>query len=106
MNLLSVLLTGLLAGGVSCAAVQGSLLAGLVARHSPQPVPTPSGARRPKPRPADQPPAPSWADDLAPAGGFLAGKLVSHTLLGALLGLAGEVFALSAHIRTMMQLAA
>lgn len=38
VNLVSVLLLGLLAGGVSCAAVQGGLLAGLVSRqHRPGP---------------------------------------------------------------------
>jgi sulfite exporter TauE/SafE len=46
------------------------------------------------------------ADDLAPVGGFVAGKLVSHTILGALLGLAGTAVQLSAHMRAMVQLAA
>jgi len=33
MNLTAVLITGLLAGGVSCAAVQGGLLTGLITRQ-------------------------------------------------------------------------
>ena len=33
MNLTAVLITGLLAGGVSCAAVQGGLLTGLITRR-------------------------------------------------------------------------
>jgi len=39
-------------------------------------------------------------------GGFLAGKLLSHTSLGALLGVAGTAVQLSAHVRAMVQLAA
>jgi sulfite exporter TauE/SafE len=46
------------------------------------------------------------ADDLAPVGGFLAGKLLSHTILGALLGALGTVVQLSVHVRAMVQLAA
>ncbi len=42
MNLAAVLVTGLFAGGVSCAAVQGGLLTGLITRQraaaEPQPV--------------------------------------------------------------------
>jgi sulfite exporter TauE/SafE len=50
----------------------------------------------------------SWraqlADDLAPVGGFLAGKLVSHTLLGALLGALGGAVELSVGVRTWLQI--
>ncbi len=88
-QLISVLLLGLLAGGVSCAAVQGGLLAGLVTR---QRTGTDQGS--------------SVTDDLAPVGGFLAGKLVSHGLLGLALGSIGSVMQLSLHMRTMAQLAA
>ncbi len=37
MNLWGVFLTGLLAGGASCAAMQGGLLIGVIARHHPHP---------------------------------------------------------------------
>jgi sulfite exporter TauE/SafE len=101
VNLTAVLITGLFAGGVSCAAVQGGLLAGLVARSNPT---SRSGAD------AAAPAAPAMAgllaDDLAPVGGFLAGKLVSHTLLGAALGGIGAAVQLSVGVRTMAQLAA
>lgn len=90
-NLVSVLLLGLLAGGVSCAAVQGGLLAGLVSRQR-------GGS--------DGTARPTLSDDLAPVGGFLAGKLVSHGALGLLLGAVGSVMQLSLHVRTMAQLAA
>jgi sulfite exporter TauE/SafE len=45
-------------------------------------------------------------DDLAPVGGFLAGKLVSHTLLGALLGALGGAVELSVGARTWLQIGA
>jgi uncharacterized protein len=102
-SLVSVLLLGLLAGGVSCAAVQGGLLAGLVSR---QKAATAVAVRDPRGRRAPAPPAPVLGDDLAPVGGFLAGKLVSHTMLGALLGLAGSAVQLGVHVRAMVQLAA
>ena len=97
MNLYAILLTGLFAGGVSCSAVQGGLLTGLVARQHKATVP----AQRSEV---------GWhtklADDLAPVGGFLAGKLVSHTILGALLGGVGTAVELSPHARAFAQLAA
>lgn len=89
MDLLAVLLTGLFAGGISCAAVQGGLLAGLITRQR-----------------GDAPAASSFGDDLAPVGGFLLGKLVSHTLLGALLGALGGVVQLSVTARVVLQIAA
>ena len=108
MNLVPVLVTGMLAGGVSCAAVQGGLLAGLVARQrggQPEPAirqPTERSRGRGAEAPARSRAA-RLADDLAPVGGFLAGKLVSHTLLGALLGGLGSVVQLSVGMRTMAQ---
>lgn len=95
MNLAAVLVTGLFAGGVSCAAVQGGLLTGLIARQRAA-----SPAERPRSALA------RFGDDLVPVGGFLAGKLVSHTLLGALLGALGGVVELSAGVRTWLQIAA
>jgi sulfite exporter TauE/SafE len=151
VNLGAVLLTGLFAGGVSCAAVQGGLLTGLVTRqrNSPPAGQTgakPAGSRR---APAGTPPARAnaamagqpkggqskaggwtartveppkpwyqraWgglraaratlADDITPVGAFLSGKLASHTLLGALLGLIGGAVQLSPTIRAWTQLAA
>jgi sulfite exporter TauE/SafE len=95
MNLYAILLTGLVAGGVSCAAVQGGLLAGLVVRQRQHAGAPPPG------RFADR-----LADDLTPVSGFLAGKLVSHTLLGALLGALGATMQLSVTVRTMTQIIA
>lgn len=97
--------TGLLAGGASCAAVQGGLLAGAVTRRDPAParVPArtpPSSSLSAKKRHRAASPSPArrtaataspgpTAGNMAPVGAFLAGKLLSHTLLGALLGIFG-----------------
>jgi uncharacterized protein len=125
VNLAAVLVTGLFAGGVSCAAVQGGLLTGLITRQRAATTAATQASRRMKSRtgrastapirtgrnpsaPAAQ--SPAWhaqlGDDLAPVGGFLAGKLVSHTLLGALLGAAGSVVELSVGARTWLQIGA
>lgn len=102
MTLWAVLLTGLLAGGVSCAAVQGGLLAGLVSRQ--QAVPAAPGKKgQPSPRTSWQA---ELGNDLTPVGGFLAGKLVSHALFGALLGALGSAVQLSAHSRSTVQIVA
>lgn len=90
MNLWSVFVTGLLAGGASCAVVQGGLLAGAVTRRH--------DARPDESR--------GRLDDAVPVGGFLAGKLVSHTVAGALLGLLGDAAQLGFRTRAFMQIAA
>ncbi|MET9817331.1 MULTISPECIES: sulfite exporter TauE/SafE family protein [unclassified Streptomyces] len=92
--------TGLLAGGASCAAVQGGLLAGAVTRRDPAQArvtartPAASPARKPYRTGGTSPARPSASaapsvGNLAPVGAFLAGKLLSHTVLGALLGVFG-----------------
>lgn len=105
MNLVPVLVTGLFAGGVSCAAVQGGLLAGLVMRQRES-----TAAGRGPAEDGSASGGVPWqvrlADDLAPVGSFLAGKLVSHVLLGALLGALGGAVQLSVGVRTMTQIGA
>ena len=124
MNIWSIFVTGLFAGGASCAAVQGGLLAGAVARRqAARPVdsqdePEPSGAVDlekegqgdddvgpvsvlTRPRVATR-----LADDAVPVGAFLAGKLVSHTLFGALLGLFGAALQPNFRVRAYMQIGA
>jgi sulfite exporter TauE/SafE len=96
VNLVPVLATGLFAGGVSCAAVQGGLLTGLITRQR--------AAVGEETAPRDR--RGRLGDDLAPVGGFLAGKLVSHTLLGALLGALGSVVEISVGFRTWLQIGA
>lgn len=126
MSLWAVLLTGLLAGGASCAAVQGGLLAGLVARRAdqptlahagaPSPTPPPPAKDKSGPTPPKQPPPPvrsprrftalGSVDDLVPVSGFLAGKLVSHVALGAALGLLGSAVQLTPRTRATVQIMA
>jgi sulfite exporter TauE/SafE len=121
VNLAAVLVTGLFAGGVSCAAVQGGLLTGLITRQRAATAqPAAAAPRRAKGRTrhagttqaqsVQAAPRPGWrtqlGDDLAPVGGFLAGKLVSHTLLGALLGALGGAVQLSVGVRTWLQIGA
>ncbi|SMC85906.1 sulfite exporter TauE/SafE family protein [Lentzea albidocapillata] len=111
MNLAAVLVTGLFAGGVSCAAVQGGLLTGLITRQRAATAePGAPGGRGKSKQAAVVAERRNWraqlGDDLAPVGGFLAGKLVSHTLLGALLGALGSVVELSVGLRTWLQIGA
>jgi sulfite exporter TauE/SafE len=124
VNLGAVLVTGLFAGGVSCAAVQGGLLTGLITRQKaatavPAATPRRTGgrtlhagnaqSRRGKQSAMAAEPRGRGArlgDDLAPVGGFLAGKLVSHTVLGALLGAVGGAVELSVGARTWLQIGA
>ncbi|WP_329295888.1 sulfite exporter TauE/SafE family protein [Streptomyces pseudovenezuelae] len=88
--------TGLLAGGASCAAVQGGLQAGALGRRT---VP-------PALRPARGTPRQRATESLAPVGAFLVGKLLSHTLLGALLGIFGAALQPSPRTRAVLLLAA
>jgi sulfite exporter TauE/SafE len=102
VNLVAVLITGLFAGGVSCAAVQGGLLAGLITRQQADREPVAAQNASDESR--------SWrgqlGDDLAPVGGFLLGKLAAYTVLGALLGALGGVVQLSPGTRTWLQIGA
>ncbi|WP_137990797.1 sulfite exporter TauE/SafE family protein [Streptomyces vilmorinianum] len=112
--LVTGLTTGLIAGGASCAAVQGGLLAGAVTRRASASataaparvrihVPAMAGAG-PSPAKA-MPAAPPEPRALVPVGAFLAGKLVSHTFLGALLGVFGDVLQPSPRARAVMLVA-
>lgn len=94
MNWGMVLGAGLLAGATTCAVTQGGLLVGLITRQRRAAGTSHPGARA------------SLREDLAPVGGFLAGKLVSHTLAGALLGAAGSAFGFSPRVGAIAQLVA
>lgn len=94
-NLVSVVLLGFLAGGVSCAAMQGGLLAGLVSR-----------SRASAGTSTSAPVLTRLGDDLAPVGAFLVGKVLSHAVLGLLLGALGTTVRLSLHGRALIQVAA
>ncbi|MFH5227583.1 sulfite exporter TauE/SafE family protein [Antrihabitans spumae] len=110
MNLLAILTTGLFAGGISCAAVQGGLLTGLISRQRTTAKTTAAVTSRTGNGSGVSAAPVRWstrlADDLTPVGGFLAGKLVSHTLFGALLGAVGGAVQLSLGMRTWLQIGA
>lgn len=117
--------TGLIAGGASCAAVQGGLLATAVTRR-PDPVSAcepamaggvsggssgPASAMREPEEVSDPPGRPGllarFGKDMAtPVGAFLGAKLVSHALLGALLGTVGSAAQPSPRTRAYLLLGA
>ncbi|WP_192583735.1 urease accessory protein UreH domain-containing protein, partial [Streptomyces albicerus] len=111
--------TGLLAGGASCAAVQGGLLAGAVGRRTTGDAPRSraprqagtrqTGTRQVGTRESSMRQAATRqrvAEPLAPVGAFLTGKLLSHTLLGALLGTFGAALQPSPRTRAVLLIAA
>ncbi|TXI35131.1 MAG: hypothetical protein E6Q53_00295, partial [Candidatus Moraniibacteriota bacterium] len=90
MNLWLIFLTGLTSGGVTCAAMQGGLLASVIAN---QKLATGSGSKNNG----------LGSDDIAPVTAFLSAKLVSHLILGALLGAIGSVVELSLTSKLIFQ---
>lgn len=92
MNLWLIFLTGLTTGGLSCLAVQGGLLASIVANQKKQELATGSASTQ-------------GFDklDWLPVTMFLAAKLIAYTLLGFLLGALGSVITLSLSIRLAFQ---
>ncbi|MCE7897860.1 MAG: hypothetical protein DPW11_00380 [bacterium] len=90
MNLWLIFLTGLTSGGVTCAAMQGGLLASVIAN---QKLATGSGSKDDG----------LGNDDLAPVTAFLGAKLFSHLILGALLGAIGSVVELSLTSKLIFQ---
>ncbi len=86
MNLWLIFLTGLTTGGVTCAAMQGGLLASVIANQKKIAV-NPGFGR----------------DDIAPVTAFMTSKLVSHMILGALLGLVGSAVELSLTAKLIFQ---
>lgn len=92
VNLGVVFLTGLTAGGLSCMAVQGGLLASSIAREVEQNLQYRSAVQ----------PRKSLAQPILL---FLGAKLVAYTLLGFLLGWLGSVLQLTPLMRGILQIA-
>lgn len=86
MDLITIFLIGLTAGGLGCAAVQGGLLASAIAAR----------------KEIDQ----KDKNDFIPTLSFLTAKLISHAILGGALGLFGSVLSISDNVRTIMQIIA
>lgn len=85
MDLWIIFLTGLTIGGLTCIAVQGGLLASVIANREE----SLAGKRH--------------IDTLLPIFSFVGAKLVSHSLLGFALGAFGSLFQLSLGIRIFFQ---
>ncbi|MBU1967367.1 sulfite exporter TauE/SafE family protein, partial [Patescibacteria group bacterium] len=97
MNLFIIFLTGLTTGGLACLAMQGGLLASVIANQKEQEHGEMGDDKdKRKARKFDQ-------LDWMPAGMFLVTKLVAHTLLGFLLGLLGSAVTLSLSMRLGFQ---
>lgn len=114
MNLFLIFITGLTTGGLSCLAMQGGLLASVIANQKDQErddilasqknAHHRSRKERRKQLKA-QPSTLSTFDQLdwMPMVAFLLAKLVSHTILGFLLGTLGSVITLSLGVRLFFQ---
>lgn len=94
MNLWAVFLAGLTTGGLSCLAMQGGLLASTIANQKDVELGGKSSKRA----------AASFDQlDWLPVSLFLVAKLISHTLLGFLLGWVGSQVELSLTVRLIFQ---
>ncbi len=89
-----VFLTGLTSGGVTCAAMQGGLLASTIVNQ-----------KRTEGRsiPTDAAPGSFDLGDWGPVATFLGTKWIAHLILGALLGALGSVMTLSLNIQLFFQ---
>ena len=97
MNLWAIFLTGLTTGGVSCAAVQGGLLASIIANQKKQELDQNKNLE-----------TKSLTEikllDWLPVTMFLSTKLISHVILGFLLGGLGSVFAINQGLQITLQI--
>lgn len=97
MNLWVIFLTGLTTGGISCLAMQGGLLAGVIANQKGTELEGTTAKERRKMRGQfDQ-------LDWLPVAMFLGSKLAVHTVFGLLLGALGAVISLSLGVRLAFQ---
>lgn len=89
MNLLTVFLTGLLTGGLTCLAVQGGLLTATLAQKTEGLIEEETKS----------------TGKALPIILFLASKIIAYTILGFLLGWFGSLFSLSTTIQAVMMIA-
>lgn len=90
MNLWVIFLTGLTVGGLTCLAVQGGLLASIIAAREEEDLE--QGSKR--------------KHNVFPVMAFLSTKLAVYTILGFVLGAFGGVLNISDKVQTTMQLIA
>lgn len=100
MNLFIIFLTGLTTGGLSCLAMQGGLLASVIANQKNQEY---DDIKNKKQRPQNFSLRSFDQLDWQPVLMFLVTKLIAHTILGFLLGMLGSVITLSLGIRLVFQ---
>lgn len=103
MDLMVAFVTGLTAGGLSCLAVQGGLLASSLSHQIEKDVQTRAQHSRSRKRSALRK-GQTRGQMAAPIAAFLAAKLVAYTLLGLLLGMLGQMFQLSPVTRAVLQI--
>lgn len=97
MNLFIIFLTGLTTGGLSCLAVQGGLLASVIAGQKEKELENNSNKATSKPNSFD-------FLDWMPVAMFLMAKLFVHIIFGFLLGWLGSVISLSFSVRIAFQI--
>lgn len=85
-NLWIIFLTGLITGGISCMAVQGGLLASIIATRQPK----------------DH----TWKKTLGIVIVFLIGKILAYTVLGFILGWVGSYFQMTVATRVTLMVVA
>ncbi len=86
MDLITIFLIGLTAGGLGCAAVQGGLLASAITAR----------------KELDK----KDLNDFIPTASFLLAKLLAYAILGGILGLFGAALSISDNVRNIMQIIA
>ncbi|PIS41377.1 MAG: hypothetical protein COT25_03335 [Candidatus Kerfeldbacteria bacterium CG08_land_8_20_14_0_20_42_7] len=99
MNFWVIFITGLTTGGLACLAMQGGLLASTIANQKRDDIKKNSNAKELDPKSFDK-------GDWLPVVMFLGAKLVSHTVLGFLLGALGSVLTLGFGLRIAFQVIA
>jgi len=99
MDLWVIFITGLTTGGLSCLAMQGGLLASTIANQKEKEIEQDPNAKTLSVKSFDK-------KDWLPVAMFLGAKLVSHTILGFLLGALGSVLTLSLGVRVAFQILA
>lgn len=93
INILTIFMTGLLTGGLTCMAVQGGLLAAMLAQ-SESAFAKVVKVKEKRPR-----------GNAFPIIAFLGSKLLAYTVLGFLLGFLGSFFQLSVQLKVVLQIA-
>ena len=98
MDLWVVFITGLTVGGLTCLAVQGGLLASIIAARAENST---ESKKKGKVKSSD-----STQDTIRPTFAFLISKLAAYTILGFILGAFGGMLGISQNVQIVMQFAA